>query len=158
MGHDGRPSSVASNGAVLEQSQILTTHNLAVLVDALELADELREVAPEPRRPGPSTGSSAVAQAAPYPTGDSALILTKNTAYAWRQAIFFLSFCDEVAQREAMARLRDRAAVLGPRFAPAVDGLAGCHRGQPLRRLRPDFFRRTTVARLVRRPAWAQRD
>jgi hypothetical protein len=38
---------VARNGAVLEQSQILTTHNLAVLVDGLGLDDRLREQAPE---------------------------------------------------------------------------------------------------------------
>ncbi|MBY8851889.1 hypothetical protein K7G98_27835, partial [Saccharothrix sp. MB29] len=32
--------SVAANGMVLEQSQILTTHNLAALVDGLDLTDE----------------------------------------------------------------------------------------------------------------------
>jgi hypothetical protein len=38
----GGKGRVAANGAVLEQSQILTTHNLAVLVSSLELNDRLR--------------------------------------------------------------------------------------------------------------------
>lgn len=82
----------------------------------------------------------------------------KNAAYAWRQAIFFLSFCDQVAQRESMARLHDRAAVLGPRFAPAVDGLEAVIDGS-----RFDGSGRTASGgrRLLGwsvGPHWAQRD
>ena len=40
-------SRAARNGAVLEQSQILTTHNLAILAGGLSLEDQLREQAPE---------------------------------------------------------------------------------------------------------------
>ncbi|UJW32588.1 hypothetical protein L3Q67_02005 [Saccharothrix sp. AJ9571] len=42
--------SVAANGMLLEQSQILTTHNLAVLVDALDLTGELRCISRSSRR------------------------------------------------------------------------------------------------------------
>ena len=59
----------------------------------------------------------------PAPSWVSGLQTIKNSAYAWRQAVFFLSFCEPAVQRESVARLRDRATVLGPRFAPAVDGL-----------------------------------
>lgn len=114
---------VAGNGTVLEQSQILTTHNLATLVNALDLDEEIRQLAPDladrildwvvrrQTRPGDR---------------HSALQMVKNTAYAWRQAVFFLSLCDDQTQRAAVARLRQRVADAGirVRFTPAVDGLA----------------------------------
>jgi hypothetical protein len=118
----GAAGYVASNGTVLEQSQILTTHNLAVLVDALELTDWARDV-------GSGLADRAFAWlvhrlSQPAPTRYNGLQAIKNGAYAWRQAIFFLSFCDSAAQREAVATLRERAAVLGKRFDPTVDGLS----------------------------------
>jgi hypothetical protein len=78
-------SIVAANGTVIEQSQILTTHNLAALVDLgvrptctwTELAREcithaaaLLELASNQERP---------------------MATVKDGAYAWRQAAFFLS-------------------------------------------------------------------
>jgi hypothetical protein len=39
--------SVARHGTIIEQAQILTTHNLAQLVDGLDLVDELRPAFPE---------------------------------------------------------------------------------------------------------------
>ena len=52
----------------------------------------------------------------------------KNAAYAWRQAVYFLSLCDTPAQAQVLARLRDQVQDSGEdfqsRFAPAVDGLA----------------------------------
>ena len=77
--------SVAANGTVIEQSQILTTHNLAALVtlgiqptrtwvdlarEAIERCAALLHLASRQRRP---------------------LATVKDAAYAWRQAIFFLS-------------------------------------------------------------------
>ena len=44
-GTSGNP--VARNDGVLEQSQIVITHNLATLADGLDLIDQLRERAPE---------------------------------------------------------------------------------------------------------------
>ncbi|MFI5692511.1 hypothetical protein ACIA58_11770 [Kribbella sp. NPDC051586] len=113
--------SVAQNGTVLEQSQILTTHNLAVLVDALQLTDWLREVAPD--LSDRAFAWAVQRQTQPPPTWISELQGIKNTAYAWRQAIFYLSFCDEAAQGEVLEKLGERSGVLGPRFAPAVAGL-----------------------------------
>ena len=43
----GSGSRVAVNGTILEQSQVLTTHNLAILIDALGLRDRVADLAPE---------------------------------------------------------------------------------------------------------------
>jgi len=114
---------VAGNGTVLEQSQILTTHNLATLVETLDLAEQLTQLAPE--LADRTLDWVVRRQTQPGPNRYSALQMIKNTAYAWRQAIFFLSWCDEETQHTAVARLRQRAADSGisDRFAPAVDGL-----------------------------------
>ncbi|MBW6437424.1 hypothetical protein KZ829_27195 [Actinoplanes hulinensis] len=115
---------VAGNGTVLEQSQILTTHNLTTLIEALDLGEQARQLAPDlaerildwvVRR-----------QARPCPDHHAALQVIKNTAYAWRQAMFFLSLCDEQTQRAAVTRLQEHVTRAGirDRFAPAVDGLA----------------------------------
>ncbi|HEX7163923.1 MAG TPA: hypothetical protein VF223_22125 [Trebonia sp.] len=52
----------------------------------------------------------------------------KNAAYAWRQAVYFLSLCDHRAQTEALAQLRGHLQAAGEDlqagFGPAVDGLA----------------------------------
>ncbi|MFF0340960.1 hypothetical protein [Kribbella sp. NPDC004875] len=116
-----KPGYVAQNGTVLEQAQILTSHKLAALVDALDQTDWLRAAAPE--LAGRAFAWAVQRQTQPAPTWISALQGIKNTAYAWRQAIFFLSFCTPVAQQDVVAELEDRAGVLGPRFAPAVVGL-----------------------------------
>jgi hypothetical protein len=112
---------VAANGTVLEQSQILTTQNLAVLVEELELRDRVRALAP--RLAGEVFAGVVRRLATRVDDPHAALQTVKNAAYAWRQALFFLSFCDEPAQRAAVERLAGAAAGL-PRFAPAVSGLA----------------------------------
>lgn len=124
--HTGEGGSwVAGNGAVIEQSQILTTQNLAALAHALQLTDILRGLAPElvmstlrwiVRRQNQSLGHFK-----------SRLQMVKNTAYAWRQAIWLLSLCSEEAQRQALAELQELVAeqpqAWAERFAPAVAGL-----------------------------------
>ena len=63
----GDGSNVARNGAVLEQSQILTTHNLAPLVQSLDLSAPLAtSVGISPGKP--STGSS-ISSASTVATG-----------------------------------------------------------------------------------------
>ncbi|TDW22986.1 hypothetical protein [Kribbella kalugense] len=109
---------VAQNGTVLEQSQILTTHNLAALVDGLQLTDWLREVAPD--LSDRAFTWALQRQTQPVTTWISELQGIKNTAYAWRQAIFYLSFCDRAVRRDVLARLESRA---DARLAPAVEGL-----------------------------------
>ncbi len=120
---DGSP--VARNGAVIEQSQILTTHNLAQLVERLELRDRISASAPH-------LASDAFAwvvhqQIAPRPDWRSRLQTLKNTAYAWRQAVFLLSFADDTAQRQVLDIWRDQWAAApaewGIRFEPALVGL-----------------------------------
>ncbi|MGZ0146370.1 hypothetical protein ACXJJ3_04815 [Kribbella sp. WER1] len=97
----------AAHGTALEQSQILTTSNLAVLIDALDLADWLHEV-------GPELAERAFAAA-----------LEQPQASAWRQAIFYLSYCDPMSTLSKLhARHPD----------PAVTGLldiAAGHRFTP---------------------------
>jgi hypothetical protein len=111
---------VAVNGTVLEQSQILTTQNLATLVDALDLRPWLSHHAP--RSAIGALDWVVRRQAMPITDIHAALITIKNTAYAWRQAIFFLSFCDPDRQLAAVQRMR--AQVGDGRLVPAIDGLA----------------------------------
>lgn len=121
----GGRSFVARNGAILEQSQILTTHDLAVLVFGLDVVDRLAPMAAElasralrfvVRRQTQSIG-----------TFRARLQMVKNTAYAWRQAIFFLSLTDEATQRRIVGELSQLAAATdaawASRFAPALRGL-----------------------------------
>jgi hypothetical protein len=95
---------VARNGTIIEQSQILTTHNLAPLVDRLGLVDRLR---PRAQDLAAATFAWVVRQQTTrYDSWLSQLQMLKNTAYAWRQAIFFLSLVDPPGQRVAVAELR----------------------------------------------------
>ncbi|MCB9700977.1 MAG: hypothetical protein H6711_03725 [Myxococcales bacterium] len=119
-------SHTARNGAILEQSQILTTHNLAVLLAGLDLVDRTRPLAPAMARDALRFAVRRQTQVAPGFRAQ--LQAVKNAAYAWRQGIFFLSLCDAAAQREALAelerevaRVRDRA--WAGRFEPALAGL-----------------------------------
>jgi hypothetical protein len=111
-GEAARHRSVAANGTVIEQAQILTTHNLAALTAAARPALDWgalaegcfqRVLALETRLPGPM-----------------ALRTVKDIAYAWRQMLFFLSMLDAEAQVRFVASLRERAPV---RLVPAVAGL-----------------------------------
>lgn len=56
------------------------------------------------------------------------LQMTKNTAYAWRQMVFFLSFVDDAARDGFLARAHARLAGEGVdvqrRLGPALAGLA----------------------------------
>jgi hypothetical protein len=119
-------SYVAVNGTVIEQSQILTTGNLAVLVDSLGLRDHVADLAPELAGRAFAWLLHRLRQ---HPASWKAqLQAVKNAAYAWRQAIYFLSLCEAPAQTEAVARLRDQVRATGEefqsRFGPVVDGLA----------------------------------
>lgn len=118
-------SFVARNGAILEQAQILTTHNLAVLVDALDLRGALRERGPDLALRG--VRFALVRQAQRAPDHHNRLRAIKSSAYAWRQALFFVSILDEGAQRETLAAAEATLAELDEavrrRLAPAVAGL-----------------------------------
>jgi hypothetical protein len=77
--------SVAANGTVIEQSQILTTHNLAALVSLNVL----------PRQSWAELADLAYARAVSLlglaQQQKQPLATIKDAAYAWRQTIFFLS-------------------------------------------------------------------
>ena len=75
-------SDVAANGEVIEQAQVLTTQNLAVLVKAgvtLEWAMQAREAW--------NATKTHLAKTA----GAKSLHHRKNAAYAWRQTVFYLA-------------------------------------------------------------------
>jgi hypothetical protein len=119
-------SYVAVNGRILEQAQILTTHNLAPLVDALNLREQITAAAPEL---ADRAFAWLVGRLGIHPDNQHArLVAVKNAAYAWRQAIYFLSLSDHGAQAEAVAQVRGRLQAAGEdlqaRFGPAIDGLA----------------------------------
>ncbi|HEX8254472.1 MAG TPA: hypothetical protein VF846_15110 [Thermoanaerobaculia bacterium] len=86
------PSPVSHNGAIIEQAQIVTTHNLAVLFDALDLSERLRSTSIE-------LASQCLAAIRWRRANDPSprLAALKNRAYAWRQMVFFLSFADPAA-------------------------------------------------------------
>ncbi|MFB9927598.1 hypothetical protein ACFORO_20325 [Amycolatopsis halotolerans] len=119
-----RPRSVAANGTVLEQSQILTTQNLAVLVHTLDLRSRLRASAPALAAESLKWTVTRLATRTDH--HHAALQAIKNAAYAWRQALFFLSFCDADTQRATVGQLAEQVtrAGLAERFTPAVTGLA----------------------------------
>lgn len=121
----GDGSHVARNGAVIEQSQILTTHNLAPLVHRLGIADQLAAAVPGLV---PHVFDWIIREQTKTRDDRRAnLQMIKNTAYAWRQAIYLLSLADHPTQHRVMGRLRDGWAN-GPdrwraTFEPALAGL-----------------------------------
>ena len=122
---------MARNGMVIEQSQILTTHNLAVLFQTFDLAAELRH------------DLRAMAeqcfrwicrrQQAKSDQWHAKLIMLKNSACAWRQMIFYISHLPLAEAGTfvawADAYLREQSADFQTRFAPALRGLALVHAG-----------------------------
>ncbi|MGH4033500.1 hypothetical protein ACQB60_31720 [Actinomycetota bacterium Odt1-20B] len=114
--------SVAANGKVIEQAQILTTHNLATLVARVGIS-------PQPgwedlARRCFATVCRLTARVHHNPRP---LATIKDAAYAWRQMLFHLSLCDTEAQARVLARLDEEAARhpvhVAARLAPALTGL-----------------------------------
>lgn len=115
----------ATNGMIIEQEQILTTHNLAALFDRLGLAEQL----------GSELIDMAKAcfrwvcqrQQLKLDKWHARLIMVKNTAYAWRQMIFFLSLrpSPEVSAFLTWAEehLNSQAGDFRTRFFPVLRGL-----------------------------------
>ncbi|BEI82144.1 hypothetical protein CcaverHIS002_0300120 [Cutaneotrichosporon cavernicola] len=103
----------AQHGKVIEQSQILTTHNLAIIVS---LGASLPWAKLAKRAWAECVHLLRLACREPRPLGT-----VKNAAYAWRQAVFFTSLAgDEVAAIiEEMDK--DRSAL--PALGLVIDGL-----------------------------------
>lgn len=124
----------AANGAVIEQQQILTTQNLALLFADLGLGERLR----------PRLGELALTcfewicarQQMRIEEHHAGLIMLKNTAYAWRQMLFYLSLLDASAQRRAIdaiqARYLTQPESFKQRFWPVFLGLRRAADGHSL--------------------------
>ncbi|GLZ02968.1 hypothetical protein Acsp03_04350 [Actinomadura sp. NBRC 104412] len=113
---------VARNGMVIEQSQILTTHNLAALVHPVG-------VDPSPGWPDLARRAFATAcvLVGRLHNNPRPLSTVKDAAYAWRQMVFFLAMCgledqiDVVASIQAQCRRQPDHVVR--RLSPALAGL-----------------------------------
>ncbi|MFF4579798.1 hypothetical protein ACFY15_15525 [Streptomyces sp. NPDC001373] len=83
-----RSWSPAGNGTVIEQAQVLTTHNLAVLVRRAGVAPEAGWEALAEEGFAAVCRLVARVHGLPRPLGT-----VKDAAYTWRQTLFFLSLC-----------------------------------------------------------------
>jgi len=115
----------ATNGMIIEQQQILTTQNLAALFLALGLADRLRGQLPDMAKR--CFVWICKRQQINARKRHARLIMVKNTAYAWRQMIFFLSLASEDERREFLVwaedHLTQQSDQFQRRFRPAMIGL-----------------------------------
>ncbi|WP_405990179.1 hypothetical protein [Streptomyces sp. NBC_00986] len=113
---------VAANGKVIEQSQILTTHNLATLVHRVGIAPEPGWADLARRCFGTVCRLTARVHRNPWPYPT-----IKDAAYAWRQLVFHLSLCPPAEQRRVLDDLDAEAARhpahVTARLAPALAGL-----------------------------------
>jgi hypothetical protein len=131
---EGKPWDVSRNCMVIEQSQILTTHNLALIFGLLELESELK----------PHLGEMAERcfawicrrQQAKSTKWHAKLIMLKQTAYAWRQMVFYLSRLsqEEAGQfiKWAESYLLEQPPDFRSRFTTALRSLALVHGGGSL--------------------------
>lgn len=124
----------ATNGRIIEQQQILTTQNLSLLFGELGLKALLHH----------RLGSLAqecfqwicIRQQMKIKFYHSSLVMLKNTAYAWRQMVFYLSMLDDVERRCAIDSIEEHFAAqptaFRDRFLPAIIGLRVAAAGLPL--------------------------
>ncbi|MFE4665776.1 hypothetical protein ACFRI7_11475 [Streptomyces sp. NPDC056716] len=112
--------SVPANGKVVEQAQILTTHNLATLVARAGITSGKPDLA---RR----SFTTVCRLTARLHNNPRPLPTIKDTAYAWRQLIFHLSLCTPQDQSDTLDWLYEEATRHAPhvihRLAPALTGL-----------------------------------
>lgn len=125
---------VGANGMVIEQQQILTTQNLAVLVKDAGLDARLRD----------QYGRMAMAgfewicarQQMKIHDWHACVRMTRNTAYAWRQVLFFLSMMPQAEQAATIAAMdahfRAQSRAFRDRFEPVIRGLHVAAGGQRL--------------------------
>lgn len=115
--------SVSRNGRIIEQSQILTTQNLAPLFDSLNLAPVLSGRI----RALSEQCFQWICKRQLSKSWKANLRMVKSSAYAWRQMLFFLSFLDLEAASSFVKRALDEADKqslhLGRRLGPALSGL-----------------------------------
>lgn len=132
-GVPNRSWSPATNGMVIEQQQIVTTQNLAACFGQFDLTeqlgDELFELAQNCFR------WICRRQQIKIVGWHARLIMIKNTAYAWRQMIFYLSMQPEMIEpflAWADEHFAAQAEAFQTRFQPAMEGLKLAAAGQAL--------------------------
>lgn len=125
---------VGANGMVIEQQQILTTHNLALLVAGAGLGPALSD----------RHGQLALAafewlcarQQMKIDAWHARIRMLRNTAVAWRQALFFLSLATPAEQEAGIAAMQAHLAAQGTafqaQFRPVMRGLQQAARGATL--------------------------
>ncbi len=122
----------ATNGMIIEQQQILTTQNLAVLFAELQLSDLLQPQLAELAQ----RCFQWICRHQQLKTDHwhAQLIQLKKSAYAWRQLIFFLAVLPSPAVAEflgwAEAYLDQQPEPFRSRFRPALTGLQLAAQGQ----------------------------
>lgn len=125
---------VARNGMVIEQAQILTTHNLALLFGPLGLGEALRSNL----RDMSERCFRWICRRQQVKSDEwhAKLIMLKQTACAWRQVIFYLSLLTPKERQGfivwAEGHLHEQPAHYRARFAPAWRGLVVVHEGRSL--------------------------
>ena len=122
----------ATNGVIIEQQQIVTTQNLAPLLAGLGLQKTLRpHLADMARRCFEWICDRLQIKQA---DGHARLITLKNTAYAWRQMLIYLSFvsADELGAFIVCAEdhLSEQALEFQARFRPVFAGLRAASKGK----------------------------
>ncbi|GAB7103089.1 hypothetical protein JCM4814A_14030 [Streptomyces phaeofaciens JCM 4814] len=114
--------SPAANGTVVEQAQILTTHNLATLVHRVGIAP-----APGWEDLARRCFTTVCLLTARVQGNARPLGTIKDAAYAWRQMVFHLSLCSARERKDTLRWLTEEAgrhpAHVGARLAPALTGL-----------------------------------
>ena len=116
--------SVASNGKIIEQQQILTTQNLAAIYTTADLGISLAKHHTDMA----NKCLKWIYRQLQIPTNDfhTQLVFIKNSAYAWRQMIFFLSFEDAGIHRFskfAWEYLNEQSPEFQVKFSSALAGL-----------------------------------
>lgn len=115
--------SVSRNGKIIEQSQILTTQNLAPLFVALDLHNALSVRMLE----NSQRCFQWICRRQTSKSWKANLRMEKNSAYAWRQMVFFLSLVDSQTVSAflvwARRHLEQQNTSLRERLSPALSGL-----------------------------------
>lgn len=144
--------SVAGNGMIIEQQQILTTQNLAALISGLQLQTLL---APRLGAIARHCMDRVCRLLCLQPPGWHAqLINVKNAAYGWRQMVFFLSLMPEAELNDfilwADTFLAGQPPGFAHRFRPAMKGLRLAARGKTL----SAYLQQATGAKVFLGWAW----
>lgn len=123
-------SPVAYNGCVIEQAAILTTHNLAVLFGPLAVFERLGPRLPEMARH--CFQRICHRQTLPMLNWRAQMQTVKDSAYAWRQMVFYLSLSGTARDFLSWARehLSRQDPTFQKRFEPVFRGLEATVAGE----------------------------